>query len=61
MKISELIVMLTAVLANEGDMKVFAGDMKPMDAGHVDVCDSITENPDERKLYGDKYLHIGEW
>lgn len=61
MKISEVIVMLTAVLANRGDMNVFAGDMKPMDEGHFDVCDTLTENPDEAALYGDKYLHIGEW
>ncbi|OGT97868.1 MAG: hypothetical protein A2X80_04485 [Geobacteraceae bacterium GWB2_52_12] len=56
MKVSELVARLQAAIAEHGDVKVFAGDMKPVDG--FEVVDTITEDPEERKQYGEKYLYI---
>jgi hypothetical protein len=62
MKLSEAIIQMTAVLAAEGDVNVFAGDMVPLNAGHFDVVEAqATDNVDEAQLYGKRYLHLGEW
>ena len=61
MKLSEVIVLLTAILAATGDVNVFIGDMKPMNESHVDLANPAENHPDSIKLYGEKYLHLGEW
>jgi hypothetical protein len=61
MRISKAMVLLAREYAKHGNVKMFLGDMKPVNKHHFDICDTVTEDPTERKRYGKKYLHIGEW
>lgn len=61
MKASELVTMIQAAIAEHGDVNVFAGDMVPVVAENFDVYETITDDPEERKQYGEKYLLFGGW
>ncbi len=52
---------MVAIMATDGDMNVFAGDMNLVDDDYLCVCDVITEDPEKRAFYGEKYLHFGDW
>jgi hypothetical protein len=61
MHISQVIAELVSIMAKDGNIKVFVGDMQPINQGHFDVAESEAGNTDELNLYGYKYLHLGEW
>lgn len=59
MKISQLIIQLVTLLVTHGDVKVYINDMKPINEGHLDL---VEDDPKmQTEIYGDKYLHLGEW
>jgi len=60
MKASELVAKIEAAIAEHGDVNVFVGDMVPVVAEDFDVFETITDDPDERKQYGEKYLLFGD-
>jgi hypothetical protein len=62
MHISQVIAELVSIMAKEGNIKVFSGDMQPINQGHFDVVEAqATDNVVEAQLYGKRYLHLGEW
>jgi hypothetical protein len=56
MKLSDLIVVLVAKLAAEGEMNTYLGDMVPMSNVRIDVVDG--DDVQEPNKYGIKYLNI---
>ena len=56
MKLSELIILLTGMLAMDGDMNAYVGDMKPMDDAIIEVVSGNDVYQPEK--YGAKFLNI---
>ncbi len=59
MKASELIARIQELIAGQGDVNVYQGDMQKLTKGDLLLVDTVPEPGSEK--YGQKYLHIGAY